>query len=130
MRRVVVTGIGVLCACGNSREEFREALRHGRSGIGQIDSSVVGDLRFRQGGVLRDFNIADHMDPRQADMLDRFAQLAVVAAREAVEHSGIRWTPELRDTAAIITGSCVGGQTTEDQGFYDVSNWESRAYTP
>ena len=120
MRRVVVTGIGVLCACGNRREEFREALRHGRSGIGQIDSSVVGDLRFRQGGVLRDFNIADHMDPRQADMLDRFAQLAVVAAREAVEHSGIRWTPELRDTAAIITGSCVGGQTTEDQGFYDV----------
>ena len=120
MRRVVVTGIGVLCACGNRREEFREALRHGRSGIGQIDSSVVGDLRFRQGGVLREFNIADHMDPRQADMLDRFAQLAVVAAREAVEHSGIRWTPELRDTAAIITGSCVGGQTTEDQGFYDV----------
>ena len=120
MRRVVVTGIGVLCACGKTREEFREALRCGRSGIGQIDPNVLGDLRFRNGGVIPLFNIGDHMDPKQADMIDRFAQLAVVAAREAVAHSGIEWTPELRDTTAIITGSCVGGQSTEDQGFYDV----------
>ena len=120
MRRVVVTGIGVLCACGKTREEFREALRGGRSGIGQIDPNVLGDIRFRNGGVIAGFNIGDHMDPKQADMIDRFAQLAVVAAREAVAHSGIEWTPELRDTTAIITGSCVGGQSTEDQGFYDV----------
>jgi nodulation protein E len=53
-------------------------------------------------------------------MLDRFAQFAVVAARQAVAQSGIDWTPELRDTSAIITGSCVGGQSTENQGFWDV----------
>ena len=46
--------------------------------------------------------------------MDRFAQFAVIAAREAVADAGIEWTPELRENAAIITGSCVGGQSTED----------------
>ena len=52
--------------------------------------------------------------------MDRFAQFAVIAAREAVEDAGIPWTPALRETAAIITGSCVGGQSTEDIGFQEV----------
>ena len=120
MRRVVVTGIGVLCAAGKTRDEFCAALREGRSGIGPLDDNIIGDLRFHNGGVIRGFDISGHMDPKQADMIDRFAQLAVVAAREAVAHSGIEWTPELRDSAAVVTGSCVGGQTAEDQGFYDV----------
>jgi nodulation protein E len=53
-------------------------------------------------------------------MIDRFAQFAVIAAREAVKQSGIEWTPGLRESAAIVTGSCIGGQATEDQGFHDV----------
>jgi nodulation protein E len=55
-----------------------------------------------------------------ADFIDRFAQFAVIAAREAVTDSGVEWTPELRESAAIITGSCVGGQSTEDIGFQDI----------
>jgi nodulation protein E len=109
-----------LCACGKTREEFRAALRAGRTGIGQIDNPEIRDLRFQNGGVIHGFSAADHMDPKRADMIDRFAQLAVVAAGEAMAHSGLEWTPELRDTAAIVTGSCVGGQSTEDQGFFDV----------
>ena len=52
--------------------------------------------------------------------MDRFAQFAVIAAREAVANAGVVWTPELRETAAIVTGSCVGGQSTEDIGFHEV----------
>ena len=52
--------------------------------------------------------------------MDRFAQFAVIAAREAVADAGVEWTPELRETAAIITGSCVGGQSTEDIGFHEI----------
>src|SRR5262249_32965170 len=59
-------------------------------------------------------------DDRRADFIDRFAQFAVIAAREAATGAGIEWTPELREQAAIVTGSCVGGQSTEDVGFYDV----------
>ena len=63
---------------------------------------------------------AAHFTPSQLDHLDRFAQLALVAAREAVRDSGIAWTPALRERTAIVTGSSVGGQTTEDVGFDDV----------
>ncbi len=120
MRRVVITGIGVMCASGRNREEFLRSLRLGRCGIGRIEGTELRDLRFQNGGDVRDFVATDHMNAKAADMIDRFAQFAVVAAHEAVLHSGIEFTPELQDNAAIITGSCVGGQGTENQGFYDV----------
>ena len=44
----------------------------------------------------------------------------MIAAREAVQDAAVEWTPELRETAAIITGSCLGGQSTEDIGFHEV----------
>jgi nodulation protein E len=120
MRRVAVTGIGVVCAIGNNRSQFQQALSEGRCGIGCITSTAETDLRFRNGAEIKDFSAADHFSLKEADMIDRFAQLAVVAAREAVAQSGIEWTPELRENAGIVTGSCIGGQTTENQGFYDV----------
>jgi len=61
-----------------------------------------------------------YFDDRRAGFMDRFAQFAVIAAREAVEDAAVEWTQELRETAAIITGSCVGGQSTEDIGFHRV----------
>ncbi len=54
--------------------------------------------------------------------MDRFAQFAVIAAREAVTDAGIEWTPDLRERTAIITGSCVGGQSTEDLGFVEINS--------
>jgi len=120
MRRVVVTGIGVICAIGRNRAEFTRALREGRCGISHIDNVEKYDLRFENGCEIKNFDAIDYMPAREADMLDRFAQFALIAAREAVAHSGIEWTPELRDTTAIVTGSCVGGKNTENQGFWDV----------
>jgi len=124
MRRVVVTGIGVTCAIGHNLTEFRAALREGRDGRSELRSpdanSDAWDLRFTHAAQLHDYVATDHFAPKEADMLDRFAQLAVVPAREAVKQSGIEWTPELRENTAIVTGSCIGGQTTEDRGFVEV----------
>jgi nodulation protein E len=120
MRRVVVTGIGVLCATGRTREEFRAGLRKGHSGISALTNLLLADIKFQSGAEVRDFNPAEHFALKEADMIDRFAQFGVVAAREAVAQSGIEWTPHLRENAAIITGSCVGGKDTEDRGFRDV----------
>jgi nodulation protein E len=61
-----------------------------------------------------------YFDEKETGMLDRFAQFGVVAAREAVADAGIEWTPELREETAIVTGSCVGGQGTEDEGFVNL----------
>ncbi len=120
MRRVVVTGIGVICGAGNNRGAFQKALQEGRGGVGPITNTECLDLRFRNGSEVRGYDPNDHFTSKEADMIDRFAQFAVVAAREAVVQSGIEWTADLRETSAIVTGSCVGGQATENQGFWDV----------
>ncbi len=120
MRRVVITGIGVICAAGSTRAQFLQALRDGRSGIAQMKHGAEWELRFQSAGEVSDFQALDHFSAKEADMIDRFAQFAVVATREAVEQSGIEWTQELRENSAIVTGSCIGGQDTENQGFYDV----------
>ena len=123
-RSAVVTGIGVICAIGRDLPEFGAALREGRDGCGPLRSPEVGseawDLRFTTAAQVREYVATDHFGPKEADMLDRFAQFAVIAAREAAKQSGIEWTPQLRESTAIITGSCIGGQTTEDRGFVEV----------
>lgn len=120
MRRVVVTGIGVISGLGKDRESFQAALHEGRCGVGPLDGIESFDLRFSNGAQVKCFDPLDHFEPKAADMIDRFAQFALVAAREAVRHSGLEWTKDLRENSAIVTGSCVGGQATENQGFWDV----------
>jgi len=120
MRRVAITGFGAISALGNTANDFAAALRAGRSGIGPILSTDTSMMRFRNGAEVKDYSSTPWFDDRRADFMDRFAQFAVIAAREAVAHSGIEWTPALRETAAIVTGSCVGGQSTEDLGFIEV----------
>ncbi len=120
MPRVAITGIGVICAVGNTREEFAVNLREGRCGIADITLADVSGFRFRKGAEVRGYVPGQHFDLKQIDIIDRFAQFAAVAAREAVADAGIVWTDALRERCVIVTGACVGGQTTEDQGFWDV----------
>jgi nodulation protein E len=120
MRRVAITGVGAISALGRNAAEFGVALSQGRCGIGPIESCDVSQLRFQNGAEVKGYSHTPHFDDRRADFMDRFAQFAVIAAREAVAGAGIVWTPELCETAAIVTGSCVGGQSTEDIGFHEV----------
>src|SRR5579883_3007295 len=120
MRRVAITGLGAISALGRDTCQFAQALREGRSGIGPIESCDMTQLRFQNGGEVRGYSHQPYFEDRRADFIDRFAQFAVIAAREAVGKAGVEWTPELRESAAIITGSCVGGQSTEDLGFVEV----------
>ena len=84
---------------------------------------------FRTAPRCAGYSHQPYFDDRRADFMDRFAQFAVIAAREAVADSGIEWTPELRESAAIVTGSCVGGQSTEDIGFQEVYKLGTTACT-
>lgn len=93
---------------------------NGRCGIGPIMSTELGDIRFRNGAEVSDYDPLNHFGAREADFLDRFAQFAVIAAREAVSQAGIKFSPELQEATAIVTGSCVGGQSSEDACFWDI----------
>lgn len=119
-RRVAVTGIGVVSALGGTTGEFWKALSEGRAAICPIQGVDIDGLRIRNGAQAGSFNPLQHFSEKEADFLDRFAQFAVVAAREAVKDAGIEWTPELRERSGIVTGSCVGGQDTQDEGFRNV----------
>ncbi|MEX2263501.1 MAG: beta-ketoacyl-[acyl-carrier-protein] synthase family protein [Bryobacteraceae bacterium] len=119
-RRVAVTGIGVVSALGGDTCQFWKALREGRPGIAPFESPELSSLRFSRAAETRGFDPCAHFQEKQIDFLDRFAQFAVVAARQAVLQSGIEWTGELRENTAVITGCCVGGQSTQDTGFVDL----------
>lgn len=120
MHRVAVTGIGVICALGKDVPEFWASLAQGRTGIGSIQSADVSSLRFQNGAEVTGYDPLNYFEPKRADLFDRFAQFALIAAREAIHGAALHWSPELCSDAVVITGSCVGGQTSEDKGYHDV----------
>src|SRR5438067_5406886 len=120
MRRVAITGAGAISAVGRNVTEFAESMRLGRSGLSPVQCCDMSQIRFQNGGEVKEYSHTPYFEDRQADFMDRFAQFAVIAAREAVADAGIDWTPELRENAAIVNGSCVGGQSTQDLGFVEI----------
>jgi nodulation protein E len=119
-RRVAVTGIGVIAAPGATRAAFWEALRAGQSAIRPMTLVPEGSLRFPNAAEVAGYRASDYMDEKQADLLDRFAQFALIAAREAVVESGVVVTAELGARMAVVTGTSTGGQTSEDHEFYSL----------
>lgn len=119
-RRVAVTGLGVICALGHNTSEVHDAIRAGRSGIGPIHCVDISNLKFRNGAQVPGYDSSQYFESKQADLLDLFAQFAIVAAREAMRDSGLTVTQELRDRIAIVTGSCIGGQSTQDVQFQEL----------
>lgn len=128
MPRVVITGMGMLSALGHNVPQNWEALVAGRSAIGPIQRVDTGNLKFKNGAEVQGFDPEQHQ--LKADYLDRFAQLGTVAAREAMRVAGLSISPELRARSAVITGSCVGGQDTQDAGFVDLYAKNSQRLHP
>ncbi|MCC6591002.1 MAG: beta-ketoacyl-[acyl-carrier-protein] synthase family protein [Bryobacterales bacterium] len=120
MRRVVITGLGAISALGGNSQEFFDALSAGRSGIGPLQVVDPAQFRFSQGAEVRNYEPLQHFEPKTADLLDRFAQFGAIAAREAIRDAGVVLDEESRERTAIITGCCVGGQSTEDVGFVEL----------
>lgn len=120
MRRVVITGMGMISALGANVPENWAALCEGRCGIGPISSIDTSNLKFKNGAEVRGFDAEKHFPGSSLDIVDRFAQFAVVAAREAVGVSQIRFDGDADGRTAVITGSCLGGQSTQDAGFVEL----------
>jgi nodulation protein E len=129
-RRVAVTGIGVISALGRTRAEFWEGLGSGRVGIRPITLVPEGSTRFPNAAEVPGYRAADYFDEKEAGFLDRFSQFALIAAREAVADSGLDFDAALQENCAIVTGSCAGGQTTEDEGFHGLYALKNTRFAP
>ncbi len=113
--RVVVTGFGVVSPIGSGVEAFWEALRSGRSGISKIESFDASAFTTSIAGEIRDFNVEDFMDKKEAKRTDRVIQLGVGAARMAVEHSGLDLDSCDRDRIGVMIGTGIGGMATWEE---------------
>lgn len=118
MKRVVITGLGVVSPIGNDAASFWDSLTQCRSGIGPMTKVDGSTLRFQNVAEIRDFRAEDHFDEKSLLWLDPFAQYGIVSARQAVADSGIEFDDEVRDRGGVVTGSCLGGKMTEDEMFY------------
>ncbi|HEY0282686.1 MAG TPA: beta-ketoacyl-[acyl-carrier-protein] synthase family protein [Rhizomicrobium sp.] len=120
MNRVVITGLGIVSPLGNSVTDVAASLRAGRGAIGPLTLFPTDGLITKIGAEVRDFDPAAHFSDKQLPLLDRCAQLALVAARQAVAQSGLSFRDGLGSRAATIIGSGVGGMNTLDESFHRV----------
>ena len=120
MHRVVVTGTGIVSALGNNMSSFWQSLIAGISGIREMVDVDVSQIRFKNGAQVRNLGAEEHFAAKDIDVMDRFAQFAVLAARQAITEAGIEWTPDLREATAVVTGSCLGGRGAEEAGYWEL----------
>lgn len=119
-----------MSALGSGTAPFWDALRSGRSGIAPLEGvdSAQAQLRFSQGAEVRGYKADEHFPGSSGAMLDRFAQFAVVAAREAVRDAKVEWNPELSEEAAVVTGSSGGGLAAEDEQYLQLYGRQGRVH--
>lgn len=117
MNRVAVTGLGIVCALGQAVDEVWQRLQRGESGIAPLPDRGSPPYRFSNGALARMFEPSAHFDEKELSFLERFTQFAAVAARDAVRQSGLQFNAELSDRTAIVTGTSVGGQFAEEEGY-------------
>ena len=111
-RRVVVTGMGCLSPLGNDVETTWDNLINGVSGVDYIDRFDTSVLKTKFAAEVKGFNAKEHFGHRDARRMDRFAQLGLAAAQEAIENSKLEVTDENRNRIGVVMGSGIGGIET------------------
>jgi len=116
--RVVVTGLGPVTSLGEGVGPFWEGLRAGRTGVRRVDDLIdLEGIDVLIGAPLVGFDPARYLDAKKARRMDRSAQLAVAAARLAVEDAGLDLMKLDRDRAGVVAGTGIGGMETFAENF-------------
>ena len=111
-RRVVVTGIGAITPIGNNADEFWKGLKEGKCGIDTITAFDVSNFKVKLAAEVKGYNPEDYFDKRSARRLDKFAQFAMIAAREAMKDSGMTKENTDFNRVGVFIGSGMGGLET------------------
>ncbi|MGV4461569.1 beta-ketoacyl-ACP synthase II [Ornithobacterium rhinotracheale] len=128
LKRVVITGLGALTPIGNTYNEYWNNLLKGVSGAAPITLFDASQFKTQFACEVKNFDPLQHFDKKEVRKMDRTGQLGIVAAREAVENSGILEASNLDKTKiGVIWGSGIGGLLTFEQ---EVSNYATGNGTP
>ncbi|MDW7645728.1 MAG: beta-ketoacyl-ACP synthase II [Desulfuromonadales bacterium] len=109
MRRVVVTGVGVVSALGTGVEKNWDALINGKSGIDRITRFDASDFPTQIAGEVKDFNAEDFIDKKEIKKMDLFIQFALGAAELAMQDSGLQITEDNAERVGVLVGAGLGG---------------------
>ncbi len=112
LKRVVVTGLGALTPIGNTKDEYWEGLKSGKSGSAQITYFDTEKFKTNFACELKGYNPTDYFDRKEARKLDRFAQYAMVSSNEAIADSGLDMDTIDKFRVGVIWGAGIGGLET------------------
>lgn len=108
-RRVVVTGMGMVCPLGNTVDQTWAAILSGESGIATIESFDVSDYSTRIGGAVKNFSVDDYMSAKEAKRFDPFIHYGIAAAEQALADSGLEINEQNAARIGTAIGSGIGG---------------------
>ena len=129
MRRVAVTGLGVVASLGHGVEPFFAALLAGRSGVRRLAPGLQGRLRSPIGAPV-DFDGSAHFPGSRLRMLDRVSQLALVAAGQAIAAARLEFAREASARCGVCVGTAMGGAETTEEGYHTLYAEHSERLKP
>ena len=129
-RKVVITGLGTINAVGKDRESTWSGLIEGRNGITTLENMDTEGFKVTFGGEIKDFDPTVAMDPKEARKADRYCQLAMVAAQEAMEQAGLDAPTDDPYRAGVIIGSGIGGMLTFEEQHSKLMSRGARGVSP
>jgi len=115
LKRVVVTGLGAITPLGNTIPEFWNSIINGKSGASPITRFDTTLFKTKFACQVKDFDPNQHFDRKESRKMDIYAQLSLVAAKEAIEHSGLDLEAIDKDEVGVIFSAGIGGITTFEQ---------------
>jgi 3-oxoacyl-[acyl-carrier-protein] synthase II len=116
LKRVVVTGLGAITPLGNTITEYWQGLLEGRSGIGPITLFDASRHACQIAGEVKGFDPCDYLDRKEAKRMDRFAQFAIAASKQAIADAGLEINDLNATQVGVVIGSGIGGiKVLEDQ---------------
>lgn len=130
MRRVVVTGLGAISALGPDTSALWRGLCTGRSAIAPLEGFPTDGLSVKVAAQVRGYDPASHFDAKHLDLLDRFSQFALLAAREAVRDAGLRLAGDEAAQTGVVMGAGMAGKTTEDEAFHRLYALGQKRFSP
>ena len=129
-RRVVVTGLGIVCPIGNTVAEAWSSVLAAKSGIGRITHFDAGLLSSRIAGEVRNFDVAAYLPPKEARRMDRFIHLGIAAGVQALKDSGLEVTETNAPRIGVNIGSGIGGLPMIEETHNDVLKGGPRKISP
>lgn len=111
-KRVVITGLGAITPIGIGKDAFWESLVAGKSGVGPITRFDTTDFKVKIAAEVKDFNVADYIDKKEAKRMDRYTHYAIAASKLAIEDAKLDLDHEDKKRIGVFIGTGIGGIET------------------